>query len=107
MVPRGLDGLDWLGVFWRLALPNSKGILTALGVLTFIGSWNSFLWPLVIGQSDKLWTVQVIIAAYNDSSASYHQIFMSALIAMLPLLIVFLVLQRFIIEGVKFTAGKG
>jgi multiple sugar transport system permease protein len=102
-----LDGLDWLGSFYRLALPNSVGILIALSVLTFIGTWNSFLWPLVIGQSEQLWTVQVVIAAYNDSSASYHQVFMSALIAMLPLLIVFIVMQRWIVQGIKMTGAKG
>jgi multiple sugar transport system permease protein len=102
-----LDGLDWLGTFWRLVIPNSLGVFMALGVLTFIGTWNSFLWPLVVGQSEQLWTVQVIIAAYNDSSASYHQVFMSALIALLPLLIVFIVMQRWIVQGIKLTGAKG
>jgi multiple sugar transport system permease protein len=83
-------------------------ILIALGgaALT-LATWNSFLWPLVIGQSEKLWTVQVLIAAFNDASASYHQIFLSALIALLPLLIVFIVMHRWIIQGIKMTGAKG
>ncbi|THF66743.1 carbohydrate ABC transporter permease [Deinococcus sp. Arct2-2] len=102
-----VDGLSWTGVYRQLALPNSKGILTALGVLTFISSWNSFLWPLTVGQNEKLWTVQVAVSAYNNTNASYHEIFMSSVIAVVPLVVVFLLFQRWIIEGVKFTGSKG
>ena len=59
-----LDGLGYFGVYWHLLLPNSTSILMALGVLTFIGSWNAFLWPLVIGQDPSSWTVQVVLSTF-------------------------------------------
>ena len=59
-----LDGLGYFGVYWRLLMPNSTGILMALGVLTFIGSWNAFLWPLVIGQDPSTYTVQVVLSSF-------------------------------------------
>ncbi|MGE5224779.1 MAG: carbohydrate ABC transporter permease, partial [Omnitrophica WOR_2 bacterium] len=53
-----VDGLSYFGIYRYLLLPNSLGIIMSLGVLAFLGSWNSFLWPLVIGQDRSSWTVQ-------------------------------------------------
>jgi len=102
-----LDGLGYFGVYWRLLLPNSTSILMALGVLTFIGSWNSFLWPLVIGQDPSAWTVQVVLSTFlTAQTQNLAQLFAAAAIAVLPLVLVFLVMQRYIVEGAKFSGGK-
>ena len=102
-----LDGLGYFGVYWRLLLPNSTSILMALGVLTFIGSWNSFLWPLVIGQDPSAWTVQVVLSTFLTSQTqNLAQLFAAAAVGVLPLVLVFLVMQRFIVEGAKFSGGK-
>lgn len=103
-----LDGLSYFGLYWKLALPNSKGMLTALGVLAFIGSWNAFLWPLVIGQNTNYWTVQVNISSYlTGQTINLHQIFLGSLVAIAPLVLVFLLMQRWIVEGVKLSGTKG
>ena len=57
-----VDGLGYWGVFWRIVVPNSIGIISALSVIAFINSWNAFLWPLVIGQDPSAWTVQVVLS---------------------------------------------
>ena len=102
-----LDGLGYFGVYWHLLLPNSTSILMALGVLTFIGSWNSFLWPLVIGQDPSAWTVQVVLSTFLTSQTLHlSQLFAAAAVAVLPLVLVFLVMQRYIVEGAKFSGGK-
>jgi len=102
-----LDGLGYFGVYWRLLLPNSTSILMALGVLTFIGSWNSFLWPLVIGQDPSAWTVQVVLSTFLTSQTqNLAQLFAAAAVGVLPLVLVFLVMQRYIVEGAKFSGGK-
>ena len=102
-----LDGLSYFGVYWRLLLPNSVGILMALGVLCFIGSWNSFVWPLIVGQDSSTWTVQVVLSTFLTAQTHhYDQLFAAALIGVLPLVVVFLAMQRFIVEGAKFSSGK-
>lgn len=102
-----LDGLSYFGVYWRLLLPNSTGILMALGVLTFIGSWNSFLWPLVIGQDPSTWTVQVVLSTFlTAQTVNLALLFAAAAVGVLPLVLVFLLMQRYIVEGAKFSGGK-
>lgn len=102
-----LDGLSYFGVYWRLLLPNSVGILMALGVLCFIGSWNSFVWPLIVGQDTSTWTVQVVLSTFlTAQKANYAQLFAAAFVGVLPLVFVFLAMQRFIVEGAKFSSGK-
>jgi len=103
-----MDGLAYFGVFRRIVIPNSWGIITALGSLTMVGSWNSFLWPLVIGQSRNWWTVQVNLAVYLTAQVvRLRLIFAGALLGALPMLIAFFFLQRFIAEGVARTGIKG
>ncbi len=102
-----LDGLSYFGVYWRLLLPNSTSIITALGVLTFIGSWNSFLWPLVIGQDPSYWTVQVVLSTFlTAQTQNLAQLFAAAALGVAPLVLVFLLMQRYIVEGAKFSGGK-
>lgn len=103
-----VDGLGWWGLYWHLALPNSRGMLAALGLLAFITSWNAFLWPLVIGQSPKLWTVQVGVSSLLTSqTVNLHLVFLASLVAILPLVLVFLLGERWIVEGVKMSGSKG
>lgn len=102
-----LDGLNYFGIYWRLLLPNSGGILTALGVLTFISSWNAFLWPLVIGQDPSAWTVQVVLSTFLTAQTLHlSQLFAAAAVGVAPLILVFLVMQRNIVEAAKFSGGK-
>jgi len=103
-----VDGLGYFGIYRYLAVPNAWGITMALGVLAFIGSWNAFLWPLVIGQNAQAWTLQVDISSYlNAQVVNLHEIFMGSVVAIAPLVVVFLVMQRWIVEGVKLSGVKG
>ncbi len=103
-----MDGLGYFGLYRRIVIPNSIGILMGLGVLSFINSWNSFTWPLVIGQSTSMWAVQVDVSAFISSQTIIlHEVFMGALVAILPVVVIFLILQRFIVEGVKLSGVKG
>ena len=102
-----MDGLSCFGVYRHLLLPNSTSILMAPGILTFIGSWNSFLWPLVIGQNPSAWTVQVVLSTFiTAQTINISQHFAAALVGVTPLVLVFLLMQRFIVEGAKFSSGK-
>jgi multiple sugar transport system permease protein len=103
-----VDGLGYWGAFWRIVIPNSWNFLAAVAVITFVGAWNSFLWPLVIGRSPDSWTVQVALSTFlTAQTISISQLFMAALVAILPLVFVFLFLQRFLVQGVAQTGLKG
>ena len=70
--------------------------------ITFIGSWNAFLWPLVIGQDQSSWTVQIALSTFlTQQTSNLHQLFIAAVISILPLLVMFLFLQRWIVQGVE------
>ena len=71
-----IDGLGYFGTFWRVVLPNSLGFVAAIGTLTFIGSWNAFLWPLVIGQDQNTWTVKIALSTFlTQQTSNQHQLF--------------------------------
>jgi multiple sugar transport system permease protein len=103
-----IDGLSTWGTYWRIVVPNSKGIFAAVASITFIASWNAFLWPLVVGKDRDKWTVQVALSSFlNSQSPRMTQLFVASAIAILPLLVGFLLLQRFIVEGVERTGISG
>ncbi|WP_152362631.1 carbohydrate ABC transporter permease [Microlunatus speluncae] len=97
-----LDGAGYWRTFWRIVVPNSYGIGAAVGTLIFIGSWNAFLWPLLIGQDPDYRTVQLALSGFLTSQrVDYPQLFTGAVVAILPVLLVFLFLQRYLIQGVE------
>jgi multiple sugar transport system permease protein len=99
-----LDGIGYWGTFWRIVVPNSKGVVAAIGTITFIISWNAFLWPLVIAQDQNSWTVQIALSTFlTAQTINLHELFIAATIAVLPLLVMFVVLQRWIVQGVERT----
>lgn len=103
-----VDGLGYWGLYRYILLPNSLGIMMALGIITFIGSWNSFLWPLIIGQTSDWWTVQVVLSTFlTAQTINLPALFMGAAIAVLPLIIIFIFMQRYIVEGITATGIKG
>ena len=103
-----LDGNSYFGVYWRMVLPNSLGIMAALGVLSFIGSWNAFLWPVIIGQSNDSQTVQVVLSSFlTAQTINLPALFAGAAVGAAPLVIVFLLLQRYIVQGVRMSGIKG
>lgn len=103
-----VDGVGYWGAFWRIVVPNSLQFFAALGVIDFIASWNSFLWPLVIGQDQSSWTVQVALSTFlTAQTINIHELFMAALISILPLVLVFIVLQRYLVQGVAESGIKG
>lgn len=103
-----LDGLGYFGIYRALLLPNSKGIMVSLGVLSFIYSWNAFLWPLVIAKGVDTYTVQIVLSTFlTAQTINLPMLFMGAVVGALPLVVVFLVMQRYIVEGVRLSGIKG
>ncbi|MFI0962699.1 carbohydrate ABC transporter permease [Streptomyces sp. NPDC021080] len=103
-----MDGLGHWGAYWRIVVPNSLNFFAAIATITFISGWNAFLWPLVIGQDPDAWTVQVALSSYmTNQTVNFHLIFMATAISILPLVFVFLFLQRWLVQGIAQTGIKG
>ena len=103
-----IDGLGYWGVFWRIVTPNATGFVAAIGVIDFIAAWNSFLWPMIIAQDSNSYTVQVSISAFNLSQhPAIHELFLAGAVSIAPILLVFALLQRYLVRGIAETGIKG
>lgn len=103
-----VDGAGELTIFARIILPLLGPAMATLGILTFLGSWNNFLWPLVVAQNEHSYTLPVALALYStgQNQTNYGLMLAGACVVVLPLLIVFLVFQRRFIEGIATTGIK-
>ncbi len=104
-----IDGLGEFGLYWRIALPLVRPALAALCILTFLGNWNAFLWPLIVIQDPVMRTLPVGLSqfSYGEAGSRWELIMTGASIATVPVLVVFAVFQRQIIRGIALTGLKG
>jgi multiple sugar transport system permease protein len=99
-----IDGLSEFGLYWRVALPQVRPAMAALCIFTFLGNWNAFLWPMIVIQTAEMRTLPVGIALFSgEAGSAWHLIMAASSLAILPILLVFIVLQRQIIEGIVLT----
>ena len=101
-----IDGAGELRIFARVVMPLCGPPLATLGILTFLGSWNNFLWPLVAAQSQDMYTLPVALSLYStgQQATDYGLLLAGAVLIITPILLLFLALQRYFIQGVA-TAG--
>jgi multiple sugar transport system permease protein len=105
-----LDGAGYFKTFWRVMLPLALPAISALAILQFQGTWNDFFWPLILfGQgTTHLYTVQLGLAELNFTYSSlFPEIMAGSVIAILPILLIFLVFQRYFVSGVVSAGVKG
>jgi len=104
-----LDGAGYFRTFATIILPLSGPALATSGILAFMSSWTSFLWPLIVTRSREFRTVPVGLAALRDEQGTtdFAQIMAGTVLAMIPMFILFVLLQRYIIEGVAASGVKG
>ncbi|MDR7419394.1 MAG: carbohydrate ABC transporter permease [Armatimonadota bacterium] len=99
-----IDGVSEFGLYWRIALPQVKPAMAALCIFTFLGNWNAFLWPMIVIQTANMRTLPVGIALFSgEAGSAWNLIMASSSLAVLPVLLVFVLLQRQIIEGIVLT----
>ncbi|CAM5449764.1 MULTISPECIES: carbohydrate ABC transporter permease [Streptomyces] len=102
-----LDGASEFRVFRSIVLPLSRPIVAAVAIFVFIGAWNNFMWPFIVTNDPDLMTLPVGLATVKDAfGIQYAQSMASALLAALPLIVVFLLFQRRIVDSVA-TTGLG
>ena len=104
-----IDGASEPRIFWTIMLPMCRPALSALGIFSFTGSWNSFLWPLVVVNQDEMRTVPLGIVFYMGEQRvpEYGQLLAVSVIATLPVLVLFIILQREFIRGAAMSGLKG
>jgi ABC-type glycerol-3-phosphate transport system permease component len=105
-----VDGANYFQIFWHVILPNTKPALTTVGLFLFVGHWNSLQLPLIYLQKRELQTLPMaILNLYNPQQTRqpWTLIMATSLLAVVPLLVVFLLVQRYFVESIVLTGTKG
>ncbi|WP_257463193.1 carbohydrate ABC transporter permease [Archangium lipolyticum] len=104
-----LDNASRLRIFWSVMLPLSRPALTTLGIFTFLYAWNDFLWPVVTANQPEMYTLSVGLGSLQGNFAMSEGLgflMASAVFASTPMICVYVVLQRYIVQGIALTGGK-
>jgi multiple sugar transport system permease protein len=103
-----MDGAGSFRIWWQIIMPLSTPVLAALTIFTFLGSWNDFLWPLIITNSVSTRTIPVGLAAFQgEYNTQWNLLMAGSVIALLPVLIVYFFAQRRFIEGITLSGMGG
>jgi multiple sugar transport system permease protein len=101
-----IDGAGEFGIFLRIVLPLSRPALITLAILTFVGNWDEFLWPLVVTTTDQYRTLPIGLSKFLEAYQNEWNLLMAgAVVAALPLVLLFLVMQRRFLEGMAGLSG--
>ncbi|SDU51320.1 carbohydrate ABC transporter permease [Jiangella alkaliphila] len=103
-----VDGAGELRIFWSVMLPLTGPALATLGILTFLSSWNNFLWPLVVAQTEDMYTLPVALALYSvgQNATQYGLLLAGAVVVVVPVIVLFLAVQRYFVQGIAMTGIK-
>ena len=103
-----IDGLSEYGIWARIILPLSKPALASLALLTFVGTWNDYMGPFIYLTSNRLWTVQLGLRSFvGQFDAEFAMIMTGSVISVIPILLIFLLGQRYFIQGIATSGMKG
>lgn len=103
-----IDGVSEFGLFWRIAVPLSLPAIGALCIFNFLGNWNAFIWPLIATSRSEMFTLPVGIQQFSsEADTPWNLIMTGASLSVIPLMIVVIIFQRYIIEGIALTGLKG
>ncbi|WP_425402790.1 carbohydrate ABC transporter permease [Jiangella gansuensis] len=103
-----IDGAGEVRIYTRIVLPLCGPALATLAILTFLGSWNNFLWPLVVAQTEEMYTLPVALSLYSvgQNSTNYGVLLAGSVLVITPVLLLFVALQRYFIQGIALTGVK-
>jgi multiple sugar transport system permease protein len=103
-----IDGAGELRIFFSVIMPLCWPALATLGILTFLSSWNNFLWPLVVATNEEKYTLPVALALYavGQNATQYGLLLAGSVVTVIPVIAVFLFLQRHIMQGISMTGIK-
>ncbi len=103
-----LDGCGKLGFLWRIVIPLSRPALATLGLFSFMGNWNSYLWPLIVTNSNNMRTVQIGLRYFvgQEGNSQWASLMAAAVFVSLPIVIVYLFVQKQFVQGIAGTGIK-
>lgn len=105
-----IDGAGEFRIFFRIVMPLCKAPLATLAIFTFMGSWNSFLWPLIISQDDSMYTLPVSLALFSSDTGNhgteYGLQMAGSVLIVLPVLALFVAMQKHFVQGITMTGIK-
>lgn len=102
-----LDGASEFYIFWRIVIPISRPVLAVQGILTFIAGWNSFLWPLIIANDEKFYTLSVGLQLLKGQYGSNYALQMvGATFMVIPIILIFMTFQKYILKGFNVSGMK-
>ena len=102
-----IDGCTPIGIFFRIVVPLSKPVFATVAIFTFVNHWNDFLWPLVVANDEKMRTIQIGLQYFfAQQPIRWGQVMAALTIATIPMLAVFMFLQRYYVEGLTHTGSK-
>jgi multiple sugar transport system permease protein len=105
-----LDGVGWLHIFWYVMLPLARPAMMTLAILTFLYAWNDYLWPLVSAQRQEVFTITLGLASIQSNFAQSEglgRVMASGVIASLPVVVMFLIFQRYVVQAMTVGGTKG
>ncbi|MCX7845744.1 MAG: carbohydrate ABC transporter permease, partial [Dictyoglomaceae bacterium] len=104
-----IDGAGRLRIFWNIILPNIKPAIITATIFTFYGAWNDFMGPLLYLNRPELFTVSLALRAFSDPSAvtNWGAVFAMSVLSLIPILIIFILLQKYIVRGIVTTGIRG
>ena len=103
-----LDGAGYWQQFWRLTIPLSRPVLTAYGIITFLTAWKMYLWPVIVVRSQELKLLTIAIAELSGNNSQDRGVMMAAVaMSIAPILALYLMAQRWFVEGIAMTGQKG
>lgn len=103
-----IDACSEFGIFWKVILPMAKPGLAVLGIFTFVGHWNNFFWPFLITNTNSMRTLQVGLTSFRfEHLQDYGAMMAGAVFSAVPMIIVFLALQKYFLRGITIGAVKG
>jgi len=103
-----IDGASEVRIFARIVMPLCGPALATLAILTFLSSWNNFLWPLVVAQSEDMYTLPVALSLYSvgQNATNYGVLLAGSVLIITPVLLLFVALQRYFTQGIAATGIK-
>lgn len=103
-----IDGCSTFGVYWRIVLPLSIPALATLGIFTFLSSWRAYIWPLVVTFDAQMKTIPILLRSFQGEYETLYTLLMAgSVLDVIPLILVFLVGQRFFMRGIQIGGIKG
>ena len=103
-----VDGASRVGVYWRILIPNSRPVMGTMALFAFLWSWNDFLWPLVVVKQESLKTLQLGLSVFDqEAGTEWAELMAASVLAVIPIILLYIFLQRFLVSGGLTSGLKG